>query len=569
MRAHPIVRPIVVSGILMSGFSNCPAAVKLLTGDANNQVHNSSATVVDLSSDGDLVLFATSPPVVGTTPGITKGGLYVRKISTNTLTYVDDEAVPGTGDASFSDNGRYITFRDTSGMIYWRDSVADDTRLITPSADGQSKRPVMSADGRYVAYSSVARNIVSNTTKLQPAGHPGVYLYDSMTRTTTVVSLTSSGSALNTGLGGNSSVASAFNEFDLSADGKYIVFSTDATNAHADRTSNYPSGFLCVYRRNLGTGAMVLLNKTKSGSVADGNFSMPRVSANGARVSFMGGFVGTFKGVRLIDSVNNAFGSDMYAKDAGTGELWWVSKTTDKSNPDGVFNLANAISGDGETVCFASSGTKFVTENTDPQAGKTGTFDIFRADLGDSGNVTVTLATKSPNNSGNVDYFAGPLLPGNGDYTAFSTYQVAAMLGTGNTDTMNFQGFGVSGPVIPAKPEISVQQPAGSELTDGGAKKSFGTVIVGKKGTAKTFTIRNAGKATLTNLAVSKTGADKADFIVGKLSASSLAPGATAKFTVTFKPKAKGARKAAIKIASSDADENPFDIKLAGMGKAP
>ena len=569
MRALPIVRPIVVSGILMSGFSNCPAAVKLLTGDANNQVHNSSATVVDLSSDGDLVLFATSPPVVGTTPGITKGGLYVRKISTNTLTYVDDEAVPGTGDASFSDNGRYITFRDTSGMIYWRDSVADDTRLITPAADGQSKRPVMSADGRYVAYSSVARNIVSNTTKLQPAGHPGVYLYDSVTRTTTVVSLTSSGAALNTGLGGNSSVASAFNEFDLSADGKYIVFSTDATNAHADRTSNYPAGFLCVYRRNLGTGAMVLLNKTKSGSVADGNFSMPRVSANGARVSFMGGFVGTFKGVRLIDSVNNAFGSDMYAKDAGTGELWWVSKTTDKSNPDGVFNLANAISGDGETVCFASSGTKFVTENTDPQAGSAGTFDIFRSDLGDSGNVTVTLATKSPNNSGNVDYFAGPLLPGNGDYTAFSTYQVAAMQGTGNTDTSNFQGFGVSGPVIPAKPEISVQQPAGSELTDGGAKKSFGTVTVGKQGTAKTFTIRNAGKATLKNLAVSKTGADKADFIVGKLSASSLAPGATAKFSVTFKPKAKGARKAAIKIASNDADENPFDIKLAGQGKAP
>lgn len=553
----------------MSGFSSSHAAVKLLTGDANNQVHNSSATVMDLSSDGDLVLFATRPPVTGSTPGITKGGLYVRKISTNTLTYVDDEAVPGAGDASFSDNGRYITFRDTSGMIYWRDSVADETRLITPSADGQSKRPVMSADGRYVAYSSVARNIVSNTTKLQPAGHPGVYLYDSVSGTTTVVSLTSSGTALNTGLGGNTSVASAFNEFDLSADGKYIVFSTDATNAHADRTSNYPAGFLCIYRRNLSTGAMVLLNKTKSGSVADGNFSMPRVSANGARVSFMGAYVGTFKGVRLIDSVNNGFGSDIYAKDAATGDLWWVSKTTDKSNPDGIFNIVNTISGDGETVCFASTGTKFVTENTDPQAGSAGTFDIFRSDLGSPGEVTVTLATKSPNNSGNVDYVAGPLLPGNGDYTAFSTYQVAAMQGTGNTDTMNFQGFGVSGPVIPAKPEISVQQPAGSELTDGGAKKSFGTVKVGKKGTAKTFTIKNAGKATLKNLAVSKTGADKADFIVGKLSASSLAPGATAKFTVTFKPKAKGARKAAIKIASNDADENPFDIKLAGMGKAP
>jgi hypothetical protein len=36
---------------------------------------------------------------------------------------------------------------------------------------------------------------------------------------------------------------------------------------------------------------------------------------------------------------------------------------------------------------------------------------------------------------------------------------------------------------------------------------------------------------------------------------------------VTFKPKAKGNRNAAIHIRSNDADENPFDIKLTGLGK--
>ncbi|RYD39596.1 MAG: choice-of-anchor D domain-containing protein, partial [Verrucomicrobiaceae bacterium] len=52
-------------------------------------------------------------------------------------------------------------------------------------------------------------------------------------------------------------------------------------------------------------------------------------------------------------------------------------------------------------------------------------------------------------------------------------------------------------------PEISVQQPVGSELTDGKTQKSFGTVKIGKKSTVKTFTIKNVGTANLTGLVLS------------------------------------------------------------------
>jgi hypothetical protein len=116
------------------------------------------------------------------------------------------------------------------------------------------------------------------------------------------------------------------------------------------------------------------------------------------------------------------------------------------------------------------------------------------------------------------------------------------------------------------QPEIAVQQPAGSNLTDGKSKRSFGTVKVGKKGVAKTFTIKNTGKADLTGLSVGRNGSHKSDFIVGALSKTSLAPGASATFKVTFKPKAKGTRKALLKIASNDANENPFDIPVTGLG---
>ena len=116
-------------------------------------------------------------------------------------------------------------------------------------------------------------------------------------------------------------------------------------------------------------------------------------------------------------------------------------------------------------------------------------------------------------------------------------------------------------------PEIAVQQPAGSNLVDGTAKKSFGTVVVGKSGKAKTFTIRNLGSAPLTGLALTKNGKHAKDFIVTAPAATTLAPGASTTFKVTFKPKAKGTRTAAIHLKSNDANENPFDIKLTGAGK--
>ncbi|RYD49716.1 MAG: choice-of-anchor D domain-containing protein [Verrucomicrobiaceae bacterium] len=119
----------------------------------------------------------------------------------------------------------------------------------------------------------------------------------------------------------------------------------------------------------------------------------------------------------------------------------------------------------------------------------------------------------------------------------------------------------------PAKsPDISVQQPVGSELKDGSAKKSFGTVKLGKKSAAKTFTIKNAGGGTLKNLAVTVTGKHKKDFTVTAPSKKSLAAGGAATFKVTFKPSAKGTRNAALQIKSNDTNESPFDIKVTGLG---
>jgi hypothetical protein len=110
------------------------------------------------------------------------------------------------------------------------------------------------------------------------------------------------------------------------------------------------------------------------------------------------------------------------------------------------------------------------------------------------------------------------------------------------------------------QPEISVFE--AKELTNKKSTISFGSATVGKTTVIKKFTIKNVGTATLSGLAVTKNGTHAAEYTVSKLSKTSLGAGSSGTFTVTFKPVAKGTRTATIYIASNDADENPFTIKL-------
>ena len=123
-------------------------------------------------------------------------------------------------------------------------------------------------------------------------------------------------------------------------------------------------------------------------------------------------------------------------------------------------------------------------------------------------------------------------------------------------------------PASANQPEIVVQQPAGTGIIDGSSKK-FGTLTLGSAGKSKIFTVKNTGRAKLTGLVLTKNGTHARDFAATQPVKSSLAPGESTTFRVTFQPKAIGIRYAAIHIKSNDADENPFDIRLTGAGRAP
>ncbi len=112
-------------------------------------------------------------------------------------------------------------------------------------------------------------------------------------------------------------------------------------------------------------------------------------------------------------------------------------------------------------------------------------------------------------------------------------------------------------------PEIAVEQPPGTDLADGGTA-SFGSVARGDTGSL-TFTIKNTGTANLAPLTITKDGTDAAMFTI-TASPVPVMPGGSTTFTVRFAPTATGVKTAALHIANNDADENPFDLTLTGLG---
>lgn len=128
---------------------------------------------------------------------------------------------------------------------------------------------------------------------------------------------------------------------------------------------------------------------------------------------------------------------------------------------------------------------------------------------------------------------------------------------------INTSGTGITAP------EITVEQPAGSPLTDNIGALNFRSSLVGASGESKTIVIRNSGTATLSGLGISVNGSNTGDFLISQLGVNSLEPGSSTQVTVTFNPTDSGGRSATIQVASNDSDENPFDIKVTGSAPFP
>ncbi len=182
---------------------------------------------------------------------------------------------------------------------------------------------------------------------------------------------------------------------------------------------------------------------------------------------------------------------------------------------------------------------------------------------------TVSYGTLEARGGGTTDVPINKAISGlspNYDYQ----FRVVATNASGTTygSTLDFA-------TLRAIPEIQVFNESNLDIVND--NQSFYTQSFGSTGETggslpKTFTIRNSGVG---NLSLSGTpivevsGSHASDFTVtSQPSSTTLAPGGSTTFTVTFDPTATGARTATLSIANDDSDENPFVIYVAGVGIA-
>ncbi len=196
----------------------------------------------------------------------------------------------------------------------------------------------------------------------------------------------------------------------------------------------------------------------------------------------------------------------------------------------------------------------------------------FDAQTNAAGNVVFSLVL--------ADGTAGMAVARDADNTGWEGAGVGTVAANGAFTVTGADGLQVTGQLLadggldtaattvvaPQVPEIHVLDAVGGGLTAGASSVDSGSVQVGGSSSALAITVKNTGTVNLTGLAVSIDGANAADFVVSGLGTTTLAPDASVTLNVTFTPGAAGSRTARLRIASNDANENPFDVTLTGTG---
>jgi Tol biopolymer transport system component len=347
---------------------------------------------------------------------------------------------------SISGTGRYVAYRTGAAnagganRTVVRDAVTGTTEQVVvrpdggPSMGSQIFRTSVSADGRYVAFCSMAGDLVN--PPLAPFRAVRVFVRDTLLGTTTHASLDANGNefpadagpAILSGDGRSAAFVSNANVYvrrlntsttvkasiappgenwwwdraggapSLSHDGRYVAFA-------------YQSG---LYVRDLESGVTVLASRTAAGGFASG--SEADLSADGRFLTFVSSDAG------LADGAST--GPQIYRRDLAAGTNVRVSAsaqgdagTAESSDP--------SISGDGRYVTFASSAPNLVTGDTNNDR------DVFVRDV-ETGTTTRLSVGPSGEQANRPLGWVEPLISQDGRAVVFSS--IAFNLVAGDTN---------------------------------------------------------------------------------------------------------------------------------------
>jgi Tol biopolymer transport system component len=247
---------------------------------------------------------------------------------------------------SISAKGRYVAFTSYAsnllpgdlgpgGDVFVRDRKEGTTELVSPGIDGEwpngtSFEPSLSANGRYVAFTSSASNLVPVDTGLYD-----LFVYDRKRQTTELITANSAGEPI-----GLYPFYCA-----ISGNGRYVAFADEGSNLVPGDTNDKPDVF--VHDRKTGTTERVSVSS--SGAEGDGFAVKPEITHNGRFVTFFS------SSTNLVPDDTNGT-NDVFVHDRKTGETELVSVNSAGEQGNGGSYLPS-ISADGRFVAFGSDAT--------------------------------------------------------------------------------------------------------------------------------------------------------------------------------------------------------------------
>jgi len=194
----------------------------------------------------------------------------------------------------------------------------------------------ISVDGRHVVFHSDATNFLPNDAN---GSAYDVFVRDLPTGTTELVSQNSSG------------VQADSDSFlgSISADGRFVVFESDASNLVVPPTNPLED----VYLRDRQSGTTELVCVNTSGNPGNGRSRFPSISADGRYVAFESGCSD------LVATDVNGAATDVFVRDLALGITELVSQSSSGTQGN-HFSGRAAISADGRYVAFHSGANNLV-----------------------------------------------------------------------------------------------------------------------------------------------------------------------------------------------------------------
>lgn len=339
---------------------------------------NSESAAPSISGDGRYVAFHSYATNLGEVGG-SSADIYVHDRDTGN-TFIASVSSSGanvgtTGPVrypSISLDGRYIAFssvadnlvaNDTNGVrdVFVRDIVAMETIRVSVNSNGdegnaavRESPPAISGDGRFVAYVSFADNLVSNDTN----GYADAFLYDRSTSTTTRVSVASDGEQ-----GNQQTASSVGNSVAISADGRLIAFRSFASNLVSNDTNSFEDAFI----HDRISGETVIVSISTNNVQANNAIESVEISPDGRYIIFH-----SLADSLIGDDTNEQ--SDIFVRDIQTNETTRVTISANGFDESNSLSWAGSISSGEVKISFTSDANNLISNDSN------NSLDVFLVD---------------------------------------------------------------------------------------------------------------------------------------------------------------------------------------------